>query len=103
MSVGAFVFLDPQSSILHPRHFAPHLSLIRLEPLAADFRIEKRRQHVQHGLSVGKERRAFRGAGRLVIAAAAFSLLLFGVWPNRALDLARWGGRDFKSSPAMER
>jgi NADH-quinone oxidoreductase subunit N len=46
---------------------------------------------------------ATHGAGRLLVAAAAISLLLFGVWPNRALDLARSGGRDLKSSPAVER
>ena len=46
---------------------------------------------------------AERGAGRLVVAAAAISLLLFGVWPNRALDLARSGGRDLGSGPAVER
>ena len=67
MSVGAFVFLDLQSSILHPRHFAPHISLIRLEPLAADLRVEKRGQHVEQCLPVGEERRQFRGTGWLEI------------------------------------
>ena len=67
MSAGAFVFLDPPSSILHPRHFAPHISLIRLEPLAADLRVEKRGQHVEQGLPVGEERRQFRGTGWLEI------------------------------------
>ncbi len=31
------------------------------------------------------------GAGRLVVAVAAAALLVFGFWPNRALDLARDG------------
>jgi NADH-quinone oxidoreductase subunit N len=38
---------------------------------------------------------------RLVVAGTAISLILFGVWPNRALDLARSGGNDFRSLPAV--
>jgi hypothetical protein len=30
----------------------------------------------------------------VVVATAAVALLLFGVWPNRVLDLARSTGRD---------
>ena len=43
------------------------------------------------------------GGTRLVVIATAVCLLLFGLWPNRALDLARWSGRDFKSAPSAER
>ena len=41
---------------------------------------------------VAEGARLARG-GRLVVAAAAVVLLLFGVWPNRALDVARDSGR----------
>jgi NADH-quinone oxidoreductase subunit N len=40
------------------------------------------------------ERATIVGAARAVVATAAVALLLFGVWPNRALDLARSTGRD---------
>jgi len=39
-------------------------------------------------------RAAMVGAARVVVATAAVALLLFGVWPNRALDLARSTGPD---------
>ncbi|MBI4503010.1 MAG: NADH-quinone oxidoreductase subunit N [Gemmatimonadetes bacterium] len=45
------------------------------------------------------EQVAARGAGRLVVAVTAICVLLFGVWPNPALDLARSGGHDLASSP----
>jgi NADH-quinone oxidoreductase subunit N len=41
------------------------------------------------------ETRVF-GAARWVIGIAAVLLLLFGVWPNRVLDLARREGRDLR-------
>jgi len=34
------------------------------------------------------------GGARMVVATAVVALLLFGVWPNRALDVARQSGRD---------
>jgi hypothetical protein len=34
------------------------------------------------------------GGARAVVAAAVVVLLLLGVWPNRALDVARDAGRD---------
>jgi NADH-quinone oxidoreductase subunit N len=37
------------------------------------------------------------GSARAVVVAMALALLLFGVWPNRVLDLARAGGEDLKS------
>jgi hypothetical protein len=37
------------------------------------------------------------GGARAVVVAMALALLLFGVWPNRVLDLARAGGEDLKS------
>jgi NADH-quinone oxidoreductase subunit N len=40
------------------------------------------------------DRATIAGAARAVVATAAIALLLFGVWPNRALDLARSTGRD---------
>jgi NADH-quinone oxidoreductase subunit N len=40
------------------------------------------------------ERATVTGAVRIVVATAAVALLLFGVWPNRALDVARSTGRD---------
>jgi NADH-quinone oxidoreductase subunit N len=42
------------------------------------------------------------GGVRVVVAATAVALLLFGVWPGGALDLARRGGLDFKSTPTAE-
>jgi NADH-quinone oxidoreductase subunit N len=36
------------------------------------------------------------GAARWVVAAAAGALLLFGFWPNRALDLARDGSEGLR-------
>jgi hypothetical protein len=47
------------------------------------------------------ERAAVGGAARLVVATAAVALLLFGVWPNRALDLARSTGRDLNPMSGM--
>ena len=35
-------------------------------------------------------------AGRFVIGVTAVLLLLFGVWPNQALDIARDEGRDLQ-------
>ncbi|MBI4421129.1 MAG: NADH-quinone oxidoreductase subunit N [Gemmatimonadetes bacterium] len=40
-------------------------------------------------------------SARWVVAATAVSLLLFGVWPNRALDAARAGGRDLRPTPSV--
>jgi len=34
------------------------------------------------------------GGARMVVATAVVALLLFGVWPNRVLDVARQSGRD---------
>ncbi len=38
------------------------------------------------------------GAARLVVAGTALLLLLFGVWPNRVMDVAREEGRDLRPS-----
>jgi len=38
------------------------------------------------------------GSARLVVAATALLLLLFGVWPNRVMDAAREEGRDLRPS-----
>jgi len=40
------------------------------------------------------DRAALFGGARLVVTTAVVALLLFGVWPNRALDVARSTGRD---------
>jgi NADH-quinone oxidoreductase subunit N len=40
------------------------------------------------------ERATIAGTARLVVATAVVALLLFGVWPNRVLDLTRATGRD---------
>jgi NADH:ubiquinone oxidoreductase subunit 2 (subunit N) len=45
------------------------------------------------------DRATVLGGARVVIVAAAVALLLFGVWPNRALDLARSSSREL-SAPA---
>ena len=37
-----------------------------------------------------------RGAARWVVAATAVLLLVFGVWPNRVMDLAREEGKDLR-------
>jgi NADH-quinone oxidoreductase subunit N len=47
------------------------------------------------------ERAVVGGAARVVVATAAVALLLFGVWPNRALDLARSTGRDLNPMSGM--
>jgi NADH-quinone oxidoreductase subunit N len=41
------------------------------------------------------------GSARAVVLAAAVVLLLFGVWPNRALDLARTTGEDLRPVGSM--
>ena len=41
---------------------------------------------------------AVRGAARVVVAAATVFLLLFGVWPNRVMDLAREQSQDLRPS-----
>jgi NADH:ubiquinone oxidoreductase subunit 2 (subunit N) len=38
------------------------------------------------------------GAARLVVAGTAVLLLLFGVWPNRVMDVAREEGRNLRPS-----
>jgi NADH:ubiquinone oxidoreductase subunit 2 (subunit N) len=38
------------------------------------------------------------GAARLVVAGTALLLLLFGVWPNYVMDVAREEGRDLRPS-----
>jgi NADH-quinone oxidoreductase subunit N len=43
------------------------------------------------------ERATLMGGARVVVAAAAVALLLFGVWPNRLLDVARSTGDDLRS------
>ena len=40
------------------------------------------------------------GAARWVVGATALLLLGLGVWPNRAMDLARGGGYDLRTAPA---
>ena len=39
---------------------------------------------------------------RIVVATTAIALILFGVWPNEALDIARRGGEDFRSTPTAQ-
>ncbi len=41
------------------------------------------------------------GAARWVVMATAVLLLLFGVWPNRVLDVARAGSADLSPPPAV--
>jgi NADH:ubiquinone oxidoreductase subunit 2 (subunit N) len=41
------------------------------------------------------------GGARAVVAAAVVVLLLLGVWPNRALDIARASGRDLAPGAGM--
>ncbi|UCF40515.1 MAG: NADH-quinone oxidoreductase subunit N [Gemmatimonadota bacterium] len=47
------------------------------------------------------EETALVGASRWVVAALALGLLVFGVWPNRVLDVARQGTEDLKPSVTM--
>jgi NADH-quinone oxidoreductase subunit N len=47
------------------------------------------------------EEAALVGASRWVVAALAVCLLLFGVWPNRLLDMARQGTEDLRPSVMM--
>jgi NADH-quinone oxidoreductase subunit N len=47
------------------------------------------------------ERTTLVGSARAVVAAAAVALLLFGVWPNRLIDLARSTGADLKSPAGL--
>jgi NADH-quinone oxidoreductase subunit N len=47
------------------------------------------------------ERARLTGGARLVVASVAVALLLFGVWPNRLLDLARAGGADLRSPAGL--
>jgi NADH-quinone oxidoreductase subunit N len=41
------------------------------------------------------------GGARAVVAAMTIALLLFGVWPNRVIDLARSTGADLKSPAGL--
>jgi NADH-quinone oxidoreductase subunit N len=43
------------------------------------------------------DRATVLGGTRVVIVAAAVALLLFGVWPNRALDVARTSSRELSA------
>lgn len=45
--------------------------------------------------------RGLAGPARWVVATAAALLLVFGFWPNRAMDLARQGSEDLRPSPML--
>jgi NADH-quinone oxidoreductase subunit N len=76
------------ASVLSAGYYLPVVMVMFMKPPVAE--------NVHEGFVV-------RGGTRFVIAATAVALVLFGVWPSRALDVARQGGRDFKSVPAAER
>jgi NADH-quinone oxidoreductase subunit N len=47
------------------------------------------------------DRAVLVGGARVVVAVGVVALLLFGVWPNRVIDLARTSGADLKSPAGL--
>jgi NADH:ubiquinone oxidoreductase subunit 2 (subunit N) len=47
------------------------------------------------------ERAGLVGGTRAVVAVVTVALLLFGVWPNRLIDLARQSGADLRSPAGL--
>jgi NADH-quinone oxidoreductase subunit N len=69
------------ASILSAGYYLPVIMAMYMKPAASE--------------DAHAETRAV-GAARWIIGGAALLLLLFGVWPNRVLDLARREGRDLR-------
>jgi NADH-quinone oxidoreductase subunit N len=75
------------ASVLSAGYYLPVVMVMYMKPARSD---------APHGTA------ALPRPTSVVVAATAISLILFGVWPNRMLDVARRGGRDFKSTPTAE-
>jgi NADH-quinone oxidoreductase subunit N len=83
---GSLAVILVASTVISAGFYLPVIMAMYMKPPASD---------------TVHEEAALVGASRWVVAALAVCLLLFGVWPNRLLDVARQGTEDLKPSVMM--